>query len=58
MKQTLFIISIFLTLNLFGQKSDIEDLINQITKNEVPESFEYYFLVHRSIEQEKINDSL
>ena len=58
MKQTLFIISIFLTLNLFGQKSDIENLINQVAKSEIPENFEYYYLVPKSLEQEKINDSL
>lgn len=58
MKQTLFIISIFFTLNLFGQKSDIENLINQVANSEIPENFEYYFLVPKSLEQEKIDDSL
>ena len=58
MKKTLFILSIFLTLNLFGQKSDIEHLINQVAKFEIPENFEYYYLVSKSLEQEIINDSL
>ncbi len=58
MKQILLLISIFLTLNLFGQKSDIENLISQVAKVEIPENFEYYFLVPKSLEQEKIDDSL
>lgn len=58
MKQTSLLISIFLTLNLFGQNSDIENLINQVAKDEIPENFKYYFLVPKSIEQEKINDSI
>ncbi len=58
MKQKLFLISIFLTMNLFGQKRDIENLINQVAKGEVPENFEYYFLVPKSLEQEKIENSL
>lgn len=58
MKHKLLIFSIFFNLNLFGQKSDIECLINQIVKDEVPENFEYYFLVPRSLEQQKIDDSL
>ena len=59
MKFNLFIIvSIFLTLNLFGQKSEIENLINQIAYDEVPESFDYYFLVPKSLEQPKIYDSI
>jgi hypothetical protein len=57
-KHKLLIILIFLSLNLFGQKSDIENLINQIAKDEVPDKFKYYFLVSKSIEQKKINDSL
>ena len=47
-----------MTLNLFGQKSDIENLINQVAKSEIPENFEYYYLVPKSLEQEKIDDSL
>lgn len=58
MKQTFILISFFLSLNLFGQKSDIENLINQIAQFEVPENFKYYFLVPKSLEQEKIKDSL
>jgi hypothetical protein len=58
MKKLTFIFLLLITSLSFGQKSDIEDLINQIAENEVPENFEYYFLVPRSFEQEKINDSL
>ena len=58
MKQTLFIISVLLTLNLFGQNSEIGNLINKIAKDEVPENFEYYFLVPRSLEQPRIYDSI
>lgn len=58
MKQTIFIISFLLTLNIFGQNSDIENLINQIAKSEVPENFEYYFLVPKSIKQPKIYYSI
>ncbi|WP_420553635.1 hypothetical protein [Tenacibaculum aiptasiae] len=56
MKQVLIIILIFGSLNLFGQKSDIENLINQIVKDEVPENFKYFFLVSKSIEQQKIHE--
>ena len=58
MKQTLILLSTFLTLNLFGQKSDIENLINQVAKAEVPENFKYYFLVPESLEETKVYDSL
>lgn len=58
MKQTLLAISIFTTLNLFGQKLDIEGFINQVAKDEVPENFKYYFLLPKSFEQKKITDSL
>ena len=47
-----------MTLNLFGQNSDIENLINQIAKSEVPENFDYYYLVPKSLEQPKIFDSI
>ena len=33
-------------------------MINQVAKSEIPENFEYYYLVPKSLEQEKINDSL
>ncbi|MFD1064118.1 hypothetical protein ACFQ1Q_12745 [Winogradskyella litorisediminis] len=58
MKQNLFIISFLLTVNVFGQKSDIEILINQIAKQEVPKHFDYYYLVPKSLEQRKVKDSL
>lgn len=57
MKTLTFIFSLITTLS-FGQKSEIEELINQIAKHEVPENFEYYYLVPKSINQEKITDSL
>ena len=57
--QRIILIIVFLTsLNIFGQKTEIEDLINQIAKTEIPESFEYYFLVPKSLEQTKIYDSI
>lgn len=58
MKTILFIISIISTLTLFGQQSDIEDLINQIAKEEMPKNFKYYYLVQNSLEHSKINDSI
>lgn len=58
MKQQLILLAFFFTLNLFGQKSDIEVLIDQIVENEVPENFKYYFLAPKSLEQSKIIDSL
>ena len=58
MKRTFLIISIFFALNLFGQKSEIKNLIDQISDYEVPENFEYYFLVTKSLKQSKIYDSL
>ena len=58
MKRTIFIIFILCTLNFYGQKSEIENLINQIAIDEVPESFEYYFLVPESLEQPEIFDSI
>ena len=58
MKQKLLIISIFFSLISFGQNPDVKNLINQIADYEVPESFEYYFLVPESLEQPKIYDSL
>lgn len=58
MQKPIFIILFLASLNVYGQKSEIEDLINQIANNEVPEDFEYYFLVPKSLEQPKIYDSL
>jgi hypothetical protein len=58
MKQFLFFLSIVVCLPLFGQKSNTEDLIDQIAAQEVPESFEYYWLVPESLEQPRINDSI
>lgn len=58
MKHLFFIISISITLSLFGQKSAIENLINQVATDEVPENFGYYFLISKSLEQPKIYDSL
>jgi hypothetical protein len=58
MKRTLFIITVLFTLNFYGQKAEIENLINQIVVKEVPESFEYYYLVPKSLEQPEIYDSI
>ncbi|MCL9805483.1 hypothetical protein NAT51_08115 [Flavobacterium amniphilum] len=58
MKQLIFIISVFFSLNLFGQKQEIENLINQIAAEEVPGNFKYYFLVSESLAPPKEHDSL
>lgn len=55
------IVSIYFFLHVlfsFGQDSDIENLINQVAVDEVPNSFNYYFLVPKSITQHKLYDSL
>jgi hypothetical protein len=49
MQKLLFILITFLFSNItFGQNADIENLINQIYKDRVPENFEYYNLVDSS----------
>lgn len=58
MRKIFFIYFLIITSCSFGQKAEIENLINQIAVNEVPEKFEYYFLVPKSMEQPKIYDSL
>jgi hypothetical protein len=58
MKTLTLILSLFLSSFSFGQHSDIEDFINQITKKEVPENFDYYYLVPISLQQPIIYDSL
>jgi len=58
MQRTIFLISFLISINIFGQKVEILDLINQIVDNEIPENFEYYFLVSKSLEQPKIYDSI
>ena len=56
--KTLTFIFLLMTSLSFGQKSEIEELINQISKDEVPDNYKYYYLVPKSLEQEKIDDSL
>lgn len=58
MQRKIFIILFLISINNFGQKSEIENLINQIANNEIPENFEYYFIVTKSLEQPKIYDSI
>lgn len=58
MLRFMFIILFLLSTNIYGQKSEIESLINQIALNEIPDNFEYYFLVTKSLEERKIRDSL
>jgi len=49
MKNWLFVIMVFLSVNLFGQdKKEIEEFINQIAPQIVPEEFEYYNLLDTS----------
>ncbi len=57
MKRLTFIILLISSLT-FGQKIDIEELINQVAKDEVPENFEHYFLVPKSLVQTEIYDSI
>ncbi|MGS2727938.1 hypothetical protein ACU8DI_15135 [Psychroserpens sp. BH13MA-6] len=57
-KTTITFLLLSVSSIVFGQKSDIENLINQVATNEIPENFKYYYLVSKSIEQEKIDDSL
>ena len=42
----------------FFDKPEIKNLINQIIDYEIPENFEYFFLIPESLEQTKIKDSL
>lgn len=58
MQRIILIILFFISINIFGQKSEIEDLINQIAKTEVPTNFEFYYIVSKSLEQPKIYDSI
>lgn len=58
MKNLIFILSLLFSSIVFGQNTEIEKLVNQIARDEVPEDFKYYFLVPKSLEQEKIKDSL
>lgn len=58
MKKTIFILFLIITSFSFGQKSDIENLINQISNNEVPEDFKFYYLVQKSLHQPEIYDSI
>ena len=58
MQRIILIILFFISTNIFGQKAEIEDLINQIAKTEIPSNFEYYFIVSKSFEQPKIYDSI
>ncbi len=57
MKVLLCILSIMLFLNLRGQQTDIENLVNQIAAIEIPEDFKYYFLIPNSCKTSTINDS-
>ncbi len=58
MQRFTLIILCLISLNIYGQKAEIENLINQIAANEVPENFENYFLVPKSLEKPKVYDSL
>lgn len=58
MQRITLIIFFIISTNNFGQNTEIENLINQIAKTEVPASFEYYFIVPKSLEQHKIYDSI
>jgi len=58
MKKQAFIFLLLVSSLSFGQKAEIEDLINQISKIEIPENFEHYFLVRKSLEQTEIYDSI
>lgn len=57
MKALLCILSITLCLHLHGQHTAIENLVNQIAAIEIPEDFDYYFLLPTSGKTPKISDS-
>lgn len=58
MNKPAFILLLLVSSFTFGQKSEIENLINQIASNEIPENYEFYFLVSKSLEQPRIYDSI
>tara|TARA_R110000751_G_scaffold304284_1_gene419653 strand:- start:62 stop:811 length:750 start_codon:yes stop_codon:yes gene_type:complete len=57
-KKLSILLLLLFTLHSFGQKTEVEELINQIAEKEIPENFDYYFLVPQSIEQPHIYDTL
>ncbi len=58
MKNLLIILSFLSCAQVFGQDTVIEQLMNQVARDEVPQNFKYYFLVPKSLEQDKMEDSL
>ena len=58
MKTILLQISLLFSIVTFGQKSDIENIVNQILAEETQEKFEYYYLHSKSLEQPKVTDLL
>jgi hypothetical protein len=58
MKKATFILFLIASSFSFGQKSEIENLINQIVVNEIPNSFNFYYLVTKSLKEPEIYDSI
>ncbi len=58
MRYFIIILLLIFNLNSFGQKTEIENLINQIRLYEVPENFNFYYVVQKSLSQPKEFDSL
>ncbi len=58
MRYFIIILLLILSINSFGQKTEIESVINQIASQEVPENFKFYYLMQESLQQPKEFDSL
>ncbi len=58
MQKFIIIVLFLISLSIYGQKAEVEDLINQIAISEVPENFENYFLVPKSLKQPKACEPL
>jgi len=58
MRNFTFILSIVLSIYCYGQKTEIESLINKIAAQEVPKDFKFYYLLQESHQQQKIFGSI
>jgi len=58
MRKVIFIPFLIITWFSFGQKLEIENLINQIADNEVPENFKFYYLVQKSYSPDEFYDTI
>jgi len=58
MRYSINILLLIFTLSCFGQKTEIESLVNQIAYQEIPENFKFYYLVQKSLPQPEVLDSI